>query len=144
MALIKKNQIHDSGTILLEQSPQAIVKKVTDQLSSEAFKNLAGQEDNITKVKSEAQKIIGQAAAEAAEIKDRAYQEGLDKGKSEGKSESAAKMAEALQTLNQAVIERKKIIKDAENEIMRLSIKIAEQIIKSEVSLHRDVCLNIV
>ncbi|MBU0572983.1 MAG: hypothetical protein KKH83_00720 [Candidatus Margulisbacteria bacterium] len=49
-----------------------------------------------------------------------------------------------METLNESVKERKKIIKDAESEILRLAIRAAEQIIRSEVSLHRDVCLNIV
>jgi flagellar assembly protein FliH len=58
--------------------------------------------------------------------------------------ELQARVEEALEVINQAVKEREKIIKDAESEILRLSLKIAEQIIRSEVSLHRDVCLNIV
>jgi flagellar assembly protein FliH len=46
--------------------------------------------------------------------------------------------------MNQAIIARRKIIKDAEGEILRLAVKVAEQVIRSEVSLHRDVSLNIV
>ena len=65
-------------------------------------------------------------------------------GREEGRAESSSKIEESLETLNQAVKERKAIIKDSEQEILRLAIKVAEQIVRSEVSMHRDVCLNIV
>jgi len=91
-------------------------------------------------VKSEAQKIIERAAAEAERIRAEARAE----GRQAGHEEAAARIEEAFSTLNEAVKERKKIIRDSEGEILRLSLKIAEQIIRSEVSLHRDVSLNIV
>jgi len=49
-----------------------------------------------------------------------------------------------METLNEAIKQRKRIIKDSENEIVRLSLKIAEQIIRSEVSVNKDVVMNIV
>ncbi|MFA6431462.1 MAG: FliH/SctL family protein [Candidatus Margulisiibacteriota bacterium] len=83
--------------------------------------------------------IIENARKEVGRIEE----EAREKGYSEGKLEVSEKLKEALTTVNDAVKERKKIIKDAEAEILRLSLKVAEQIIRSEVSLHRDVCLNI-
>ena len=96
--------------------------------------------DDVDKAKSEAQKLIEQAYAETEAIREQAREE----GRLEGREEAAARVEEALATLNQAVKERKKIIHDSEAEILRLSLRIAEQIIRSEVSLHRDVSLNIV
>jgi flagellar biosynthesis/type III secretory pathway protein FliH len=92
------------------------------------------------KIKNEAERIINEAIREAEAIREEAQAV----GKEAGLNETNARMTEALETLNQAINERKKIIKDSENEILRLALKIAEQIIRSEVSLHRDVSLNIV
>jgi len=94
----------------------------------------------VPKAKSEVQKIIDEAMRQAEAIR----REARKAGNEAGRAETAANVSEALETLNQAIKERKTIIKDAEQEILTLSIKIAEQIIRSEVSLHRDVCLNIV
>lgn len=84
------------------------------------------------------------ARREAETIKQEAKRSGYEEGKRQGQAEIQQKMKEALETLNDAIKARKKIIKDAEAEILRLALKSAEQIIRSEVSLHRDVCLNIV
>jgi len=92
----------------------------------------------------DAQKIIDEAVAEAERIKEDAKHAGLDAARKEVEESASDKVREAIETLNDAIKERKKIIKDSEAEILRLSLKVAEQIIRSEVSLHRDVCLNIV
>jgi flagellar assembly protein FliH len=134
MGLIKRNQIEETGSIVIDK-PSAVV---THRAAPPPLIRLAA--GDVTGAKSEAQKIIDQAAAEAEAIRAEAREE----GRRAGREESAARLDEALDTLNQAVKERKRIIKDAEAELLRLSLKIAEQIIRSEVSLHRDVCLNIV
>ncbi|MFC1496364.1 FliH/SctL family protein [Candidatus Margulisiibacteriota bacterium] len=141
MALIKKSQIQESGEVYLEK------KQVKTEPAAEMGDRFLGEEerkqrDNDHQI--EAESIIGQARREADEIKNNARKEGLGEGRSTGREEIKNKIKEALQTLNEAVKERKKIIKDAEAEVLRLALKAAEQIIRSEVSLHRDVCLNIV
>jgi flagellar biosynthesis/type III secretory pathway protein FliH len=128
MGLIKRNQLEEKGTLLIEK-PEALVHTPLPVL-----------EENLPKLKTEAQKIIDQARADAQNILETARQEGRE----EGREEVSDRLEEALTTLNEAVKERKKIIRDAESEILRLSLKIAEQVIHSEVSLHRDVTLNIV
>jgi len=135
MGLIKRDQLEEKGVLLIERVPVAVHRRET-ALSKQALTPT----DDISRVKSEAQKMIEKAQAEADAIREAAREE----GRREGREESAARLEEALETLNQAVKERKKIIKDAEGELLRLSLKIAEQIIRSEVSLHRDVSLNIV
>lgn len=97
-------------------------------------------EMEVPKAKSEAQKIIDEALREADAIRE----EAREAGREEGRAEVSSRIEEAMEAVNQAVKERKKIIKDAEQEILRLALKVTEQIIRSEVSLHRDVCLNIV
>lgn len=141
MGLIKKDQIEEKGTLLLEEELPLSTFVAQEQkeekpplFSDQSIKEQVGT------AKSEAQKIIDRARGEAETIRS----EARESGRSEGRAEASTHIEEALETLNQAVKERKKIVKDAENEILRLALKIAEQIIRSEVSLHRDVCLNIV
>jgi flagellar assembly protein FliH len=139
MGLIKRNQLEEKGTVFIERIPVVIhhrEKPVTPP-PGPAVRVLA---EDVPQAKSEAQKIVEQAYAEAESVRESAREE----GRLEGREEAAARVEEALATLNQAVKERKKIIRDAEAEILRLSLRIAEQIIHSEVSLHRDVSLNIV
>lgn len=136
MGLIKRDQLEEKGVLLIEKVPVTVHRREAPLPS----KVLRVSAEDLPKAKSEAQKIIEQAQAQAQAIEDEAREE----GRREGREEAAARIEEALQALNQAVKERKKIIRDAESEILRLSLRIAEQIIRSEVSLHRDVSLNIV
>ncbi|PIS29986.1 hypothetical protein COT42_03840 [Candidatus Saganbacteria bacterium CG08_land_8_20_14_0_20_45_16] len=146
MGLIKKGQIKAKGTIVIEKKagrpflpvPKPLAEPV--KLSQPKVETKVLLEEDIAKVKSEAQKIIDQALDEAEKVREDAYNDGY----AEGEHEAAEKTTEALAIINQAVLEKKKILNDAEPEILRLAIKVAEQIIRSEVSLHRDVCLNIV
>jgi flagellar assembly protein FliH len=135
MALIKKNRIHETGEIVLEQKPVEVIEKPKE----EEILYPSG-EFGVPEAESEAALIIKKARRESSQMFEQAKKEGHEAGK----READLKVKEALQTLNQAVAERKKIIKDAESEILRLALKVAEQIIRSEVSLHRDVSLNIV
>lgn len=147
MGLIKRNKIEDKGEILLKTDIVGIIPEEKDYSHAhedeyEGFgsheERLSGSE--ISEAEINAREIINSAKREAQEIKAKAHDEGINKGR----AEASQKIKEALETLNQAVIERKKIIKDSESEILRLAIKAAEQVIRSEVSLHRDVSLNIV
>ena len=138
MALIRRSRIQDTGEIVIERKPVEVVERLPE--IETPIEQEYPREMETAAAQSEAQKIIERAKHESAAIFERSKQEGMEAGK----KEVEVKINEALQTLNQAVIERKKIIKDSENEILRISLKVAEQIIRSEVSLHRDVCLNIV
>jgi flagellar assembly protein FliH len=81
---------------------------------------------------------------DAESIKEQAQASGMEEARRVAEETASDKVKEAIGTLNEAVIERKKIVKDAESEILRLAVKVAEQVIRSEVSMHRDVLLNIV
>ncbi len=141
MGLIKRNQLEEKGTLFIEKKvtplhkPKPEVKPIIAAIAAGATST-----ETISQVRNEAERIIQEAMAEADGVRE----EARAAGKEEGRAEAAQQIAEAMETLNQAIKERKQIIKDAEGEILRLSLKVAEQIIRSEVSLHRDVCLNIV
>jgi len=143
MALIKKDQLHDMGLRVLDRHMSAESEKPLPNFSVPipVAKPVVSQATiNLDETRKQADKIIEAAEAKADSI----CQQAMDEGRTEGKAESATKMREALALMNEAVKEKKKIIDDASPEILRLAIKVAEQIIRSEVSLHRDVCLNIV
>jgi flagellar assembly protein FliH len=129
VGLIKRNQLEEKGTILIEKSPLIIHRREEPAVIETVSEETVGEDRDAIRARSE-----------AGRIKEAAREE----GRREGREEASARIEEALETLNQAVKERKKIVKDAENEIVRLALKVAEQIIRSEVSMHRDVCLNIV
>jgi flagellar assembly protein FliH len=141
MGLIKHYQIQEKGEILIERAPAETMRVEPER--GEVLIDYP-EELEVPKAQNEAERILKEAKSEAATIRDKAKQEGLNTGRVAGQEESKAKLKEALEVLNQAINERKKIIKDSESEILRLALKSAEQIIRSEVSLHRDVCLNIV
>ena len=143
MGLIKKGQLEEKGTLYMEEGKVEIRRpRQRDVRIEKEELPLLGP------VQEKAHQIIAAARGQAERIKEEARvageEEGIEIGKREGMSTLSEKLEESLETLNQAVIERKKIIKDSEAEILRLALKVAEQIIKSEVSLHRDVCLNMV
>ncbi len=142
MGLIKRDQLEEKGVLLIEKAPAPIHRKPVLPIVSPKAAGVIppGAADDTGRAKTEAQKIIEKAFSEAEKVREEAREE----GRREGREESSARIEEALATLNEAVKERKRIIRDAEGELLRLSLKIAEQIIRSEVSLHRDVSLNIV
>lgn len=142
MGLIKRDQIEERGTLLIEKKAQPVAHKPKARpviKPKQPLSNVTAPSD-VPKAKSEAQKIVDQALKEANAIRE----EAMETGREEGRAEAASRIEEAMATVNQAVKERKKIIKDSEAEVLRLALKVAEQIIRSEVSMHRDVCLNIV
>ncbi len=150
MGLIKRDQLEERGTVLIERKtpppppkkPKIVLPPVQSatKISPSAPVPAVPAGADLNQVRSEAQQIVDQAMNEAEGIKD----EAREAGREEGRAEAAANIEESLETLNEAVKERKTIIKDAEQEILRLALKVAEQIIRSEVSMHRDVSLNIV
>jgi flagellar biosynthesis/type III secretory pathway protein FliH len=154
MGLIKKGLLTEKGVLYLEeQAPPAETAETIpteEPPETELPETLRADELGIKEeelvdfAKNEAETIVKKAMEEAEQIREHAKESGIEEARRVAEETASEKVKEALEILNQAVIERKKIIKDAEGEILRLSLKVAEQIIKSEVSLHRDVSLNIV
>jgi len=144
MGLIKRNQIEEGGEVFLKKEPIEIIEPTPPVIEQDRFLDEDQKKVLEEKRKKEAENIIFQAQQEAERIKTRAKDDGLSEGRAQGREEVKKKIEEALETVNDAVKARKKIIKDSEAEILRLALKSAEQIIRSEVSLHRDVCLSIV
>jgi len=153
MGLIKKGRLIEKGVLYLEEQPsptartQAAPSEFQETELPETFRAEElgiKNEELVDYAKGEAEQIVRKAMEESEQIKEHAKESGLEEARRIAEETASDKVKEAMETLNQAVGERKRIIKDAEGEILRLALKVAEQIIKSEVSLHRDVSLNIV
>ena len=157
MAIIKKTNLFDKGTLDLKQDslPQAEPPAQDYPSSYQQEESFGDEEVPQEELESKAQDVLSAARGEADSIVENARQEGqeiiksskeqgLEEGRQQGQQQVDDNIKEAMETLNQAVKERKRIIRDAESEILRLSLKIAEQVIRSEVSLHKDVIMNMV
>ncbi len=73
-----------------------------------------------------------------------AHREGLEQGKREGERRLKAQAEDLLQTINGLATEKKKILENAKSEVLNVALKVASQIIKSEISFNQAVCMNIV
>ena len=164
MAIIKRSHVFNKGFVDLKEEKYAAPERPAPEPETvpareEVIKEVFGNQGSspivmdeiyekaakiISKAQEEAQEMIDNAYSEAENLRNRSKEEGLEEGKREGESKVAEQINQAMETLNEAIKQRKKIIKDAESELVRLSLKIAEQIVRSEVSLHKDVVLNIV
>jgi len=156
MGLIKRTHIHDAGDRLLQepaeneasrQNGHPLERSITE-LTEDEQKLLGPVRDEAERILAEARhqadQIAVSAQREAESIRSSAKEEGYAAARKNAEDDLADTSAEILETMNRAITERRNIISDAEGEILRLALKAAEQIVKSEVSLHRDVCLNII
>ena len=71
------------------------------------------EEDIKSKAYEEAQRIIELARSQAEEVLESSRREGFETGKQEGWTQVGGDIKEALETLNQAVIEKNRIIKSS-------------------------------
>lgn len=92
----------------------------------------------------EKQQFLQTLESEKESTMQKAYQDGLAKGQKAGEAQYQAKAAEMMQTIASVVSEKNKVLKQSKGEILNLAMKIAEQILKSEISFNQAVCLNIV
>ncbi len=157
MGLIKRGQIHVGEERILSEAPLGYASggpgdgptpRSPAELTAEELKLLGPVRDEAEKIieraEEQAAEVLREAEREARTIQEQAKQTGYVEAQQKAQRELATQSAQILEVMNAAAKERKKIIADAEGEILRLALKAAEQIVKSEVSLHRDVCLNIV
>ena len=83
--------------------------------------------------------MIADAQARVAQIEKEAHEAGMEQGLSDGRASAQAEMEEMLGTMRglieMALIERHKIIEQAEPEIVRLSTAIAERILHKHVAI---------
>jgi flagellar biosynthesis/type III secretory pathway protein FliH len=81
--------------------------------------------------------------AQAEDIKQSAHEEGLREGKNEGLGQLQSHIHEAFKMIDQANLERKKIIEQANQDILALSIQMASKIVHTEINARPEVLMNI-
>lgn len=91
----------------------------------------------------QAQQILSQAKAQAENLKNSAHEEGYEQGKSEALNQLRNHIQDALKLIDQANVERKKIVEQSSKDILELSIQMAAQITHSEISTRPEVLMNI-
>lgn len=154
MGLIKKQQQKNNEAIITLRKIEPSAKK---NVLYSSIDNISLQSDSESldlpidndyqdevAVQQECQLLLQQAKTDAEVIRRKAKEEGLEIGRTEGKAEYAEKCSEAMGTLAQAIKQKNLILREAEGDILQLAIKVAAQIIRSEISLNQAVCLNII
>jgi len=105
-------------------------------------------ENILNQAQMEAASIVELAQSEALQVKETALQQGLEEGKAEGlrlaEAESTDYLRQAKMTLENAYVEKEKLIANSEEEIVLLTLDIAQKVIKKEVALGHEVILQIV
>lgn len=144
MSIIKREQLRERGIFYLTREeqlgPTSSLPKEPDELSrvvSEIHEKKLGE------IKAEAEKIVEKAREQVKALREEAKRQGAEEGREEGRKALAGHLEEVLSLINEAALLKKRILRETEPEILRLALRVAEQILRSEVSLHRDVCLNI-
>ena len=131
----------NSGEI--HRAEEDSLTKKADSILQNAAKNSIAR---VQEAQEKAKLILQEAHKEAQVIKKQAiqdgYNEGLINGRKDGLSEIEKQFESFLQELKhmiqEALLERKRIIKELEPQVVDLSLKIAEKILRREASSYED------
>lgn len=126
----------------------AQTQKALDALQLELDNQRQSAQGEISSLKEQAdaeiQRLKESALAEVDDIKARAQEEGYRAGHQKGFDEYINKTLELTNQINELSKEKKRIFRETESEVLKMSLKIAEQLIRSEISLNQAVTMNIV
>jgi flagellar assembly protein FliH len=119
----------------------------TDEIARQAHELVTTAEERarvlLDDAHARAQAIIADAAARADVLVETAKTQAHDEGYSEGKAAADREMSAMSETMRNLVdmarVERHKLIEDAEPELVRLSIGIAERVLHQQIALDRGV-----
>ncbi len=163
MPLIKKNFIHASNLIRqLRWQEDSSKGPVNDEFIDEQEVVQAQPQQQLSPEEKYASEIVQQARTEARKIRDAAQEEiekakaearqeglsegrkqGVEQGKQDGYNEIKKNIQESVKIIEDAKLERNKIIKAAEPEVLRLAVKIGREIVKKEINTDQEIVMNI-
>lgn len=146
MTLIRRDKISEKLKNKLTSSDSR-----ERQMSSTSMEPVAGRVYNeapdFSYLKDEAQReadqLLEDSRREADAVKKAAHHEGLEQGRREALGQLQGHIREALKMIDQANIERKKIIEQASQDILNLSLQIASKVTHSEISTRPEVLMDI-
>jgi flagellar biosynthesis/type III secretory pathway protein FliH len=141
-SVIKGARLAVQPVKLSRNREKAFAKVAAPHLSSPDEKITPAEEKkhrhiHLKEIEVEKKTILEQAYQEG-------YKKGIEEGRSVGKAEYGQQSQELLATIGQAIKEKNEILNQSKSEILNLSLQIAQQIIKSEISLNPAVCMNII
>lgn len=116
-------------------------KKVTEEARDQA-QQIIGEAQGKAKKLIEEAKLYSQSVQSTAEREGFAI--GREEGARQGYQEVAGLIEEARSTLQQTLRERERVLRSIEPEVARLSIKIAERIIGTQVTMGPEIIMNMV
>jgi flagellar assembly protein FliH len=141
----------------LEQIDDPIKQRQHLQMEIAALKERYGQlhdqmekEQELARAEIESWRLTQQQEAEshakqlAEEAEAQGFQSGYEQGMLQAEAEYQQKQLQMQELLETAYVERKKIIQDSEPFLLSLSAKIAEKVIKGELTQHSEQLLNMV
>lgn len=119
--------------------------QIDKEIIEEAEKNA---EEIIKKARAEAKKLIEETKLYSQSAFSQAERDGMVQGKEKGfeagREEMANLIKEAKNVLEQSKRERELVIRSIEPEIAKLSIRIAEKIIQTQVEINQDIVINMI
>jgi flagellar assembly protein FliH len=89
-------------------------------------------------------KILAQAQEEAAKLQEQARQDGYAKGHREGEKAAQKIKGEAKKLLEEAHRQYEKVLTDAEPEIIRIAVSLAEKLLNTQLEVNEDLIVGIV
>lgn len=126
-------------------TPPPPIPQIDKMLIEEAEKKA---DEIVKKARAEAKKLIEETKAYSQSAFEQAETDGFEKGKEEGfesgKGEIASLIADAKNVLNQVLKERELLLRSIEPEVAKLSIRIAEKIIKYHLDTDPDMVVNMI
>lgn len=129
----------------MEIAPPPPIPQIDKMLIEEAEKKA---EDIVKKARAEAKKLIEETKVYSQSAFAQAESDGFEKGKEEGfesgRGEISNLISDAKNTLNQVLKERELLLRSIEPEIAKLSIRIAEKIIKYQIDIEPDTVVSMI
>lgn len=151
LSVIKQNQISESDEVVLipdAKIPESPIQEVSENQSEQQVSTQEMQEQIIRNAKQEAQRvseellkqahsqrdaILKQAGEDAAQIRENAYQEGLEKGRLEKQEAIQQAIDNTNRTIQQIKLENIQFMHLYEEELKNLAVDIASRILAKQI-----------
>lgn len=122
----------------LQKQPKDKTLPLREQISPEEI---------ISNAKKQAEEMISNARSHSKEVNQKAYNEGYKLGYKDGLSSADGEIKERLNkisSLTQSILtEKKEILKNAESQIIDLSVELAKRILEADVSIDKSVIIKV-
>ena len=130
-----------------EHSGSAADAENRRQPSGSSGETAEQMEELLKKVRNEGEELrrqlLEQAAEEAHLLKEQAWKDAFEEGRKKGEPEAARIIEEARGVLEQARKERREILSEAEPEIIKIAVSIAEKLLDYKIETDKECILSL-